>query len=361
MKITTGQRKRPQKIVLYGTEGIGKTTFASHFPNPVFIDTEGSTDHIDVTRTEKPTSWAMLLSFVQEFAKMPGGYQTLVIDTVDWAEALCTRYVCDKYKKKGIEDFSYGKGYVYVREEMGNFLHLLDEVIAAGMNVVLTAHSQIRKFEQPDEMGAYDRYELKLGQKTGSQTSALIKEWADMVLFANYKTTVMTTDSGKKRGVNGERVLYTTHSPAWDAKNRHGLAPVLPLDYAQIAHCIPSDIIPAAAVNAALATPQPAETKAALEATKVIQEGVTTEFKTPVEPAPADAADEVQLVDNVPNELKDLMRHDGVTLDQVMQVVWARRQEYPAGTPFENLDPDFVTGWIIPFWSNVVSMIKNKG
>lgn len=64
MKITTGQRKRQQKIVLYGTEGIGKTTFASHFPNPVFIDTEGSTDHIDVARTEKPTSWAMLLSFV---------------------------------------------------------------------------------------------------------------------------------------------------------------------------------------------------------------------------------------------------------------------------------------------------------
>lgn len=175
MKIVTGKRKRAQKVVLYGTEGIGKTTFASHFPSPVFIDTESSTDHLDVARTEKPTSWTMLISFVKEFAMMPGGYQTLVIDTVDWAEQLCVEHICAQHQKKGIEEFPYGTGYVFVREEMGRFLNLLDEVIDAGMNVVLTAHTQIRKFEQPDELGAYDRFELKLGKKTGSQTSLLLK------------------------------------------------------------------------------------------------------------------------------------------------------------------------------------------
>ena len=101
MNITTGKRKRAQKCVVYGTEGIGKTTFASHFPSPVFIDTEGSTDHLDVARTEKPTSWTMLISFVKEFAMMPGGYQTLVIDTVDWAEQLCVEHICAQHQKEG--------------------------------------------------------------------------------------------------------------------------------------------------------------------------------------------------------------------------------------------------------------------
>lgn len=175
MNITTGKRKRAQKVVVYGTEGIGKTTFASHFPSPVFIDTEGSTDHLDVARTDKPTSWQMLISFVKEFATMPGFYRTLVIDTIDWAEQLCVEYICAKHNKSGIEDFGYGNGYVFVREEMGRFLNLLDEVINAGMNVVLTAHAQIRKFEQPDELGAYDRFELKLGKRREVKHLHLLK------------------------------------------------------------------------------------------------------------------------------------------------------------------------------------------
>ncbi len=67
--------------------------------------------------------------------------------------------------EEGIEDFGYGNGYVYAKEEFGRFLNRLSGVVDAGINVVLTAHAQIRKFEQPDEMGAYDRYELKLGKR----------------------------------------------------------------------------------------------------------------------------------------------------------------------------------------------------
>src|SRR5699024_369983 len=100
-----------------------------------------------------------------------GRFETLVIDSIDWAEMECTQNVCAQYNKKGIEDFGYGQGYIYVKEEFGRFLNKLSDVIEAGINVVLTAHSQIVKFEQPDEMGAYDRYQLKLGKKTSSQTA----------------------------------------------------------------------------------------------------------------------------------------------------------------------------------------------
>ena len=78
-------------------------------------------------------------------------------------------------------------------------MNSLSELVDLGINIVLTAHAQIRKFEQPDEMGSYDRWELKLGKKTSSQTAPLVKEWADMVLFANYKTVVMTADNKKKK------------------------------------------------------------------------------------------------------------------------------------------------------------------
>ena len=187
MEIIRGVIPCAKKVVIYGPEGIGKSTFASKFPDPVFIDTEGSTNSMDVARLPKASSWQMLLDQVDYVRTHPTMCKTLVIDTIDWAESMCIRHICDKHRKSGIEDFGYGNGYVYVKEELGKFLNQLTEVVDAGVNVVLTAHAQIRKFEQPDELGAYDRWELKLGKKTASQTSPLIKEWADMLLFAGGK------------------------------------------------------------------------------------------------------------------------------------------------------------------------------
>lgn len=362
MNIITGKRKRAQKVVIYGVEGIGKTTFASQFPSPVFIDTEGSTDHLDVARTDKPTSWQMLISYVKEFAMMPGLYRTLVIDTIDWAEQLCVEYICNKHNKAGIEDFGYGNGYVFVREEMGRFLNLLDEVIDAGMNVVITAHAQIRKFEQPDEMGAYDRFELKLGKKTGSQTSPLIKEWADMVLFANYKNEIITSTTNKKKAVNGKRLMYATHNPAWDAKNRHGLPDVMPFEYSQIAHVIPEEVLATVAAEEVLKEDPnkypPEVMEAAKEQVGTVQEKPKAEPKAkPKTKAVKEEPDTPLVETSIPKPLRDLMAKDGITLDQVQSVVVARGK-YPAGTPFENYDPAFVNGWIIPMWDKIVGFIN---
>ena len=222
MEITRGIIRKAQKVLIYGPEGIGKTSFAARFPNPVFIDTEGGSASLDVARLPKPTSWAMLLEEVGYIKQNPALCKTLVIDTMDWAEALCVEAICAKYQKKGIEDFGYGNGYVYTKEELGRLLNSLQEIIDLGINVVLTAHAQMRKFEQPDELGAYDRWELKLGKKTSSQTAPLVKEWADMVLFANYETIVVTTDSKKNKAQGSRRVMYTEHHACWDAKNRAG-------------------------------------------------------------------------------------------------------------------------------------------
>ena len=137
--VTSGIQTAPVKTVLYGPEGIGKSTFASHFPSPVFIDTEGGTKRLNVARLPQPTSWAMLLDEVAEVRKGSVPCGTLVLDTADWAERLCIQAVCARAKVNGIEDFGYGKGYTYVKEEFAKLLDALEEVLNAGHNVVVLA------------------------------------------------------------------------------------------------------------------------------------------------------------------------------------------------------------------------------
>lgn len=210
MNITRGKKAKAQKVVVYGVPGIGKSTLASQFPNPIFIDTEGSTDNMDVSRFDKPTSFEMLKNQIQ-YVLNNSVCQTLVIDTIDWAENLIVNYVCAKNGKSGIEDFGYGAGYVYIREELGKLLNQLSELVEKGINVLILAHSQITKFELPEEQGSYDRYQLKLSSKGAKRNSELILEWADMVLFCNYKTIVQAVDKdGKKHKAQGNRrVMYT--------------------------------------------------------------------------------------------------------------------------------------------------------
>ena len=177
MNITRGKQPGAKKIVIFGPEGIGKSTFASQFPDPVFIDTEDSTKDMDVARFEKPTSWQMLKSQVAYVISNPDVCKTLVIDTADWAERLEIDWLCNKNGWDGLEGAGYGKGYTYSSEEFGRLLDLLTEVTEKGIHVVITAHAQLRKIELPEEMGAYDHWELK----TSKKVAPMIREWADAV------------------------------------------------------------------------------------------------------------------------------------------------------------------------------------
>ena len=362
MRIIRGKLPSAKKVVIYGPEGIGKSTFASKFPDPVFIDTEGSTKDMDVARFETPTSWQMLIDQIRYVKANPGICKTLVIDTADWAEQMCVKDICDRNGKKGIEDFGYGNGYVYAKEEFGRFLNSLSEVVDAGVHVVITAHAQIRKFEQPDEMGAYDRYELKLGKKTSSQTSPLVKEWADMLLFANYKTmSVSVDDKGKKhKAQGGRRVMYTSHHPCWDAKNRYGLSDEIAFEYESIRHIIEP--------NAASVQPQ--------APVQVQKPEKTTENKQPEEPPrevtpPPILGEQMNLpLDNKPDEppfaepdpaipkaLRDLMVNNRVDEWEIQNAV-AARGYFPSDMPIRDYPSDFISGVLVGAWSQVFGMIQ---
>lgn len=342
-EITKGVVNGAKKVVFYGPEGIGKSTFASRFPDPLFIDTEGSTKELNVKRLPKPTSWQMLIQEVQWIIQTKP-CKTLVIDTADWAERLCIEAVCSKHGKSGIEEFGYGNGYTYVAEEWGRFLNLLQDVIdVANINVVLTAHAVIRKFEQPNEMGAYDRYELKLGKKTTGQTAPLTKEWADIVLFANYKTFSVAADKeGKKhKAQGGQRVMYTTHHPCWDAKNRFGLPEEMQLDYSGIAHIFEETVQPQTAASPNISK-------------KIDQLGselepIIKETKSKVKP---------QYNSVLPKGVVDLMNKDLVTEDELKKAI-SERGYYPYGTPFENMEPGLLIN-LTTCWPQVMEIIENQ-
>lgn len=360
-EITSGTVQTAQKVVLYGPEGIGKSSLAAQFPTPVFIDTEGSTKQLNVQRLPKPSSWEMLKQQVVWVKQQgPSRFGTLVIDTVDWAEMLCVESVCATHNKTGVEDFGYGKGYIFVAEEIGRFLNLLSDIVEAGIHVVLTAHAQIIKFEQPDEMGAYDRYQLKLGQKTGSRTAPLVKEWADMVLFINYKTFSVATDKeGKKnKAQGGARTMYTTHHPAWDAKNRHGLPDDLPLDYGRIAHIFsgPAPASPPAAYQAPAA---PAITPASPPPQPPVPpEAAASTPQQPPESTPGAASAPPEGLDpSIPPALRDLMAQHQVRADEI-QLVVSKKGYYPYDTPIANYDPSFVSGVLVGAWPQVFGMIQ---
>ena len=376
MKITKGKRARAQKVVIYGTEGIGKSSLASQFPEPLFIDTEGSTDNMDVARLDKPTSWIMLNNQIAFIKANPTVCKTLVIDTIDWAESLCVDNLCAMHGKKGIEDFGYGNGYVYAKEEMGRFLNKLQDLIEIGINVVLTAHAQIRKFELPDEMGSYDKYELKLGKKTSSQTAPLVKEWADLLLFCNYKTYLISQEkSTKKKAQGNQRVMYTEHNPAWDAKNRHGLPSELPLDYASIAHIFKTEV--KEEIKKTVQTEFKDEKKEQLQFEQPKYNGdleAPKIEKTQEEKIMDNFGDIVKEVENTPVEnlvdpfiakpdyipqpLWDLMQQDNITEEDI-QLVTESKGYFPKGTPMSVYNEQgYLTGYIIPKWEGLKQLLK---
>lgn len=228
-KIQTGRIGRAQKVVIYAPEGFGKSTLASLFPSPLFLDIEGSTSQLDVARVgrESLPDLAAVEAAITEIAKS-GNFKTLVIDTADWLEIMAAdALIAEANSKKiaSIEDFGYGKGYTMLKEKFTVLLSRFDQAISAGVNVVMLAHSLVKKFEPPDGAGAYDRYELNLSK----QVAPLLKEWADAVIFGNWRTQIRErdkNDTGQQfKGVGGkERKMFCNRCATHDAKNRHGLA-----------------------------------------------------------------------------------------------------------------------------------------
>lgn len=362
-EVNSGAIMKAKKTVLYGPEGIGKSSLAAMFPNPIFIDTEGSTDHMEnVNRLKPPSSYTELIQMI-DWVKQNKQYSTLVIDTADWAQTLIEKHVLVENGWASIEAPGYGEGYVKSREKWGNMLDKLTDVVNAGINVVLTAHSEIRKFDDPTESGSYDRYELKLTKRSNAHIAGVTKEWADMVLFLNYKVMSVKRDGmGEKfQAQGGQRKMFTTHHPAYDAKNRFSLPDELPLDYSHIAHVIPDlvgpqtmmfdpqEVAPDAHVQQVEVTPRPVSDVTPEQLSEDLSLAGTAYDDNPVLPP------------YLPAELADLMMSSKVTVDELTGVM-GLRGHYPINTSFETIastSPDYFRGGLAANWEMVLDVVKS--
>lgn len=233
--VTTAKQQKPRRTLIYGVSGIGKTTWAAQWPGAIVLPTEDGVDGIDVPHFPLCKTFADAGGPLIELsgdAEHP--YKTLVVDSADWLEKLIWKSLCEKHGKEHISDFGYGKGYAEAAGKLQQYLGYLDSCRSRrDMHIVVVAHATVTRFEDP-EGDSYDRYQPKLHK----ESAALLTEWADEVLFANYETFTRKSDEGfgRERAVGtgtGARVLHTQEMPAYKAKNRLGLPPKLPLDFAE--------------------------------------------------------------------------------------------------------------------------------
>ena len=240
-RIHSGRQVAPRRVMLYGTHGIGKSSFAAASDRPIFVQTEDGLGEIDCDKFPLAQSYDDVLAMLGELYTQEHPYRTVVIDSLDWLERLIHAEVCRKRNVETIEDIGYAKGYVFAltqwREVLSGLEALRNE---RAMAVILLAHARIEKFENP-ETESYDRYVPRLHKLA----SAIVQEWCDEVLFATYKVYTKQHDEGfnRKRTQalgDGERVLRTTERPAHVAKNRLNLPDELALDFPTYAQYLPT-------------------------------------------------------------------------------------------------------------------------
>ena len=223
----------PPRIVLYGPPKIGKTTFAADIEGAIILDIEGGSGALNVARIakDKLASYGDVIGSVEALYTQDHPFSTVIIDSADWLEALIFQQVAAEAGKKSIEDIGYGAGYVAA---VNLWKQLFDGLTALrndkGMAVVLIAHDQVKRYDNP-LTDSYDRHQLKLHAKS----AAILTEWSDCLLFANQDVYIDAKDVGFKKKVTkgraGDRVLHTVESPAFMAGNRCGLPAELPFSW----------------------------------------------------------------------------------------------------------------------------------
>lgn len=223
---------RPPRMVVYGTHGVGKSSFAAQAPNPVFIQTEEGLDALDVTAFPLARTYDEVMEAIGSLYSEDHEFKTVVLDSADWLEKLIFKQVAVNQKVANIEDIGYGKGYGFAVDLWHNIMEGFDLLRnEKGMGVIMLAHTQVKRYDDP-LTDSYDRYMLDL-HKGGA---SIISEWCDLLMFANYRVSTVKSDIGfnqkKTRAVGiGERVLHTQERPGWVAKSRWSLPDTLPLDY----------------------------------------------------------------------------------------------------------------------------------
>lgn len=237
--VTKGRIRRPAKVMVYGPEGVGKSTWGSCAPAPIFLGSLTGTDELDIARLPKPGTWPDALEGVHLLAREPHQYKSVVLDPIDWFEPLVYAHVLTKVSS--LKD-DFAAGYAMAREEWRLLMAGLDRLfVEKEMNIILLAHAEIKQFNNPN--GAdFDQWRVPMQDKT----SAMFRQWVSDLLFATFETTTEKAGGGKnaksKGQSSGKRIAYTEYRAGWQAKNRHGMPPQIPFTWEAFAEYLNTDI-----------------------------------------------------------------------------------------------------------------------
>jgi DNA polymerase III delta prime subunit len=242
----------PPRVLIYGEPGIGKTTLASEFPNPVFVQTEkGEPKGVQIVTFGLLKSYKDVMDAIDSLLlkRDEHEFKTLVVDSVTRLQPLIFDEVCLRGDEKGnrqkrIEDFGYGRGYKFAIDVFREFIDLLTEIrVELGMSIVLLAHSEIDRFDDPESV-SYDRYEIDLNERL----VGMLQQEMDAILLMKGKVSIEKENQGfnKTRAVAKGSSTIWVHAnpkPAYVAKNRYDLQDFIyqrGSGYATIARALPN-------------------------------------------------------------------------------------------------------------------------
>jgi AAA domain len=226
-----GIKQAPYRILLYGDEGVGKSTFAAGAPGALFLDPSRGTAELDVKRVPLPEGadgfiWQDVVDVVDWLLREEHQWQTLVLDELGEIESMAWDFICERDQESNIEGYGYGKGYEIVLREWRLLLSKIERLQREkGTHVVFLGHSLVKTFQNP-EGDDFDRHIVKVHHKL----AGLLKQWTSAVFFARYEELVDVDKKKRARGVStGRRMVHTVRKAAYDAKNRYDLPEELEL------------------------------------------------------------------------------------------------------------------------------------
>lgn len=216
------RQSKPPRIVLHGIHKVGKSTWASGAPDPIFIITEDGLIDIDVDHFPLATDLETFFQYLETILGSEHSYKTCVIDTVDWLEKLIWKQVCIDHNVKNIDQIGYYKGYQFAMTHWQRFFDTMNQIRDREMACIILAHNEVKSVNLPD-VEPYDRYSIKIHK----YPAPMLEEWADIILFARFVVYV-----DKEKAVSsGERVIHTQPSPAWAAGSRYPLPEKLDMKF----------------------------------------------------------------------------------------------------------------------------------
>jgi hypothetical protein len=243
-----GKNNKPPRILIYGEEKIGKSTFGADAPDPIFMNIEDGADYIDTTRAFGPeneflsvadVTYAHCTDLVNTLINEKHDYKTLVVDTFDALESKIIRELCAEKNAASLSDpkvkeFSYGGAYKMVTHKIE---HLLDgfDVLRnyKDMVVIIIVHSKKVLVDDDPLDDAHLQHEFRLS----SQVEGALRHWADCILLARQELYTKTIETGEprkkglKQAIDGQRILCAAKSHAYTGGSRLVLPEVMPLSW----------------------------------------------------------------------------------------------------------------------------------